>query len=109
MELSSILLKDVLKCLLKDDLKDLIKEAIREVVVESQSHLITSTNNEIEVLDRTAAAKFLNISLPTLDVYTKEGVITGRRIGKKIFYRKDELVNSGNTVASTRYKRRQDA
>lgn len=104
MELLNVLFKESLKSLLKDELKDIVKEAIREMNSESKNSVQFSIA-DTELLDRKQAAQILNISLPTLDLYSKEGVINARRIGKKILYRKDELLSAGKKVSLNKYKR----
>lgn len=106
-DLLTMLLKDHLTGLLGDNLKEIVKEAIRELRMESEAAMQTysTTNN---VLDRRAAAKKLGISLPTLDQYTKEGIIIGRRIGKKVLYNENELLKSGQDVIALKHKKRYD-
>ena len=108
MEMFNILFKDSLKSLFKDELKDIVKEALREIASEAPN-LLQAVPADVTMLDRREAASLLNISLPTLDLYSKEGVINARRIGKKILYRKDELVTAGRKVSLTKYKRREAA
>lgn len=92
------------KRLFKDELKEVLKEALRELDLERVSELGQPSN--VVLLDRKSAAKMLAISLPTLDYYTKQGVITGRRIGRKVLYREDELLNAGKAITQIKYKRR---
>jgi hypothetical protein len=105
MDAFSNLLKEGFKDLFKDELKEIVKEALRELSQEKGA-LIQGPGSDTTLLDRKEAAKILNISLPTLDTYTKEGVINGRRIGKKVVYRKDEILNAGKSVTLMRYRRR---
>lgn len=97
------LFSEGLKRLFKDELKEVLKEALRELASEGGDSRQTSN---VVLLDRKSAAKILAISLPTLDYYTKQGVITGRRIGRKVLYREDELLNAGKAITQIKYKRR---
>jgi excisionase family DNA binding protein len=42
-------------------------------------------------LTRTEAARSLRVSLPTLQSYTKLGLLTARRIGKRVLYSESDL------------------
>ena len=107
MELLDLLLKDGVKDILRDGLKDLLKEAIREMNLEDQASIQTGSDTT-SLVDRKEAARILNISLPTLDLYSKQGIIMARRIGKKILFSKNDLLNAGKVVTLNKYKRKQD-
>jgi excisionase family DNA binding protein len=47
-----------------------------------------------QLLTRKEAAKFLDVSLGTLNEYTKKGIIVGYRIGACIRYKKSEILNN---------------
>jgi len=51
-------------------------------------------NSMNELLSRKEIAKLLSLSLPSIDKYTKEGVIPSHRIGSSIRYYKSEVENS---------------
>jgi hypothetical protein len=105
MDAFSNLLKEGFKDLFKDELKEIVKEALRELSLEKGA-LMQGRGSDTTLLDRKEAAKLLRISLPTLDQYSKEGIIIGRRIGKKIVYRKDEVLNAGKSVTLLKYRRK---
>ena len=105
-ELLNTLLKDHFDDFLAARVKEIFKEALREVQMEG--NLLATRTMDLKYLDRKSAAKKLGLSLPTLDQYTKEGIIKGRRIGKKILYLEHELVTSGQEVSSVKYKKRYD-
>lgn len=78
-----------------------LKELLCEVLIE---HLKFPSKNQksgfetpLEVVDNTAlltraeTARILQISLPTLHVYTKRGLIKSYRIGTKIRYKFKEI------------------
>ena len=58
------------------------------------------------VLTRKDAAKMLNVSLPTLHFWTKEGVIKGTRIGSRIRYRLSDLEAALVDIETFKYKRK---
>jgi excisionase family DNA binding protein len=47
-----------------------------------------------ELLTRKEAAKLLDVSLGTLNEYTKKGIVIGYRIGACIRYKKSEILNN---------------
>jgi len=85
------------------ELKNIVEEALR-------SELANLSNNEprqsLEVyLTREETSKLLKISLPTLDDYTRRGVIEGYRIGTLIRYKKAEVESSLKLIPTIKYKR----
>ena len=106
-ELLNTLLKDHFDDFFAARVKEIFKEALREVQMEEGNLLATQTM-DAKYLDRKSAAKKLGLSLPTLDQYTKEGIIKARRIGKKVLYIEQELISSGQEVSSVKYKKRYD-
>ena len=40
---------------------------------------------------RNETSKMLNISLPTLNVYTQKGILTGYRVGRRVLYKQSEI------------------
>lgn len=47
-----------------------------------------------DILTREETANLLSISLPTLWNWTKKGILNSYGIGGRIYYRKDEVMNS---------------
>jgi len=47
-----------------------------------------------DLLSRQEAAKLLRITLPTLRQRTKEGRLRGYRMGARVLYRRDELMQA---------------
>jgi excisionase family DNA binding protein len=96
-----------IQVLSKDEIRDLLKEVVVEVLTERDKSFQTHSG-DTSLMDRKTAAKLLGVSLPTLDQYTKEGTIPAKRIGKKILYRADEILNCGRDMMAMKYKRRLD-
>ena len=44
-----------------------------------------------EYRTRNETAKMINISLPTLNEYTKKGILTAYRVGKRVLYKLSEI------------------
>ncbi len=71
----------------KDDLRAIIDDSIAQAITRRTEAV--SPNDTL--LNRLQAAEFLNISLGTLHLHTKEGRICGQRIGNRLLYRKADL------------------
>ncbi len=72
------------------ELQNLIKEALKQAQLE----LTRQEPSTPKYCTRREAAEELQISLPTLNKYTKTGKVIGYRIGGKVMYRVDELMGS---------------
>ncbi len=82
------------------ELKRLIQQAVSETLETMvKSNLPKHNNEEKSIYTRAEAAKFLKISLPTLDSYAKKGKIAVHRIGKKIRYKADDLNNALSKIS----------
>ena len=74
------------------ELKSLIKQAITEINENDIS--IGSKENEDIFFDQRQAAKFLNISLPTIIKWKKNGKIPYYQEGRKVLFNKSELLKA---------------
>ncbi|AIZ41219.1 helix-turn-helix domain-containing protein [Cellulophaga baltica] len=45
----------------------------------------------IELMSREETANFFQISYPTLNNWTKNGILTGYRVGNRIYYKRSEI------------------
>lgn len=50
--------------------------------------------NQSKLISRREAANLLQISLPTLDDYTKRGLLNSYRIGRRILFKREEVEQS---------------
>ena len=82
---------------LRTMLSETIEEYLRPVEVEKK---ISS------ILTRQEAARMLNVSLPTLHFWTKEGIIKGTRIGSRVRYRLTDIESALVDIESLKYKRK---
>ena len=57
-----------------------------------------------EILSRKQAAEVLGISLPTLNEWTKEGIVKGYRINSRVRYKRSELDDALIQVKSVRHR-----
>ncbi len=65
-----------------------------------------STIDEDKFLSRKEVSIQLKISLPTLNVLTKQGTLTGYRMGRRVLYKKDEVESALEQIVVTKYKRK---
>lgn len=64
---------------------------LKEII---KSYIEDNHNQEPEkLLTREETAKFLKVSLPTLNNWTKAKVLTPHHIGRRVYYKKSEIIN----------------
>jgi excisionase family DNA binding protein len=83
----------ILNGLTTEQLKELLVEVIAEHL-SSVSKILGTGNlsqDQSKYLTRTEAAKLLQISLPTLNDYTKRGIISSYKIGSNVRYKPSDL------------------
>ena len=84
------------------DFEALIRDCIRSLNYKNHSPV---PHPETEYITRQEAAKILGISLPTLNDWSKRGIIPSYRIASRIRYKKAEVEASLNKVQSIKYAR----
>ena len=83
---------------LKTMICDAMEQYLRPTMVE--------TPHVSSILTRNEAAKMLNVSLPTLHYWTKEGIVKGTRIGSRVRYRLSDLESALVEIDTLKYKRK---
>lgn len=83
------------KILLVDISTDEFKEIIRQVIKEAIPQNSTSSS-EPKLLTSKEAAQLLRISLPTLWDYRKRGIIKATRIGNKVLFLEQGILDLFN-------------
>ncbi len=71
-------------------------EELKGRLSEIQKHV--TPKDETVLLTRKEVAKMLEISLPTLHNWVKSGVLTAYRIGNKVRFKQDEVLNSLQSI-----------
>lgn len=61
--------------------------------------------NNINPLTRKQAAEKLNITLSTLNTWTKQGLIKSYRKGRRVYYKPEELIGSLEKINHKNYKK----
>jgi len=83
-----------------DELKTLISEVLQNNEVKhEQPH-----KEDTEYITRQETAEILRISLPTLNEYTKKGILSGYRLGSRVRYKKNEVENALNKMHTIKYR-----
>ncbi|TXE12924.1 helix-turn-helix domain-containing protein [Seonamhaeicola algicola] len=86
------------------DLEQAIKNVLHETVVNAVKEQISPNKKIISLFSREETAKTLCISLPTLNEWTKTGIIRALRIGNRVLYRLEDI-NEALTEVKTTLKR----
>jgi excisionase family DNA binding protein len=79
-------------------------EALRQVVREELS-ILQPKQSTANYLTRPEVAKLLKISLPTLNEYTRKGIIRGSRIGSRVLYLESDITSSVTDIPAIKYRR----
>jgi len=83
---------------LRTMISDTMEQYLRPATIETKA--------PASVLTRQQAAKMLNVSLPTLHFWTKEGIVKGTRIGSCVRYRTTDIEAALVDIDSLKYKRK---
>lgn len=84
-----------------DELRNIIADAVEDKIVS----LIPQRKVSNDYLTRQETATLLRISLPTLNDFTKRGLITGHRIGSRVLYNREIVESSLKEIESIKYRR----
>lgn len=78
-----------------EDIKSVVQE-----VFENNFSKLNPPKQEIKnvLLSRKETAKFLCISLPTLNDWTKTGIVKAHRIGNRVLYKELEVIQALNEI-----------
>jgi excisionase family DNA binding protein len=93
----------ILEGISTDDLKKIFREVLEEKFKE-ESKLKESGKNLV-YLNRFEVAELLKISLPTLNNWSKSGIVQSYRIGNRILYKGEEIDQAIKAVKNLKYKR----
>lgn len=88
-----------------EELGQLIKKYIQEGLVANTKQTTPDSFTSPVYLTRKEVATRLKISLPTLNQLTKTGVLAAYRIGGRVLYKEQEVVNSLTKILTHKYKR----
>lgn len=94
----------ILNGLTRDDLREIILESLSRAIKEVNPVKNESSNTD-EFATRMEVAKLLKITLPTLHDWTKQGIITSYKIGKRVLYKRDEVKDSMHQRNFSKFKK----
>ena len=90
----------LLESISREELKSLISDAVKnELSIQPKG------KEQNDLLTRKEVRELLKISFPTLHEFTKTGKIKAYRLGGRVFYKKQEIVDSLTEVQALKYKR----
>lgn len=96
---------------MKMDKKITLQIPIRDFLIEYSDQLLTflqnsqksdeDRENDFNYYTRKETAKRLKISLPTLNEYTKQGIIVGNRLGRRVLYRQSDIESALKAIRTS--------
>lgn len=89
------LVEQLLLCMTQG-IGEYVKSVVKEIIEDYNTPSTASKEVEIEegFLTRAEALKFLKISSPTLHRYQKSGLLPYHKVGRKVFFKKTDLVEA---------------
>ena len=84
--------ESILITLSKDDLKSLIQTSVNEAISDKFDNI--KANNGDDLYTREGLMNWLDISYHSVLKLMKSGVIPYKRIGKRVFFSKQEVINA---------------
>ncbi|MGE0562766.1 MAG: excisionase family DNA-binding protein [Flavobacteriales bacterium] len=82
----------------EDELSKMISNSLKR---ELANLYIEDKVNSNELISRTEVSKLLKISLPTITEWVKNGKIPAYRIGSRVLFNKEEVLNSLTKIQTT--------
>jgi len=83
-----------------------LEKLIREIIAsEMKQHVLPPEKVNTDYITRKEAASILGVSLPTLALWAKRGIIPSYRISSRVRYKRNEVENSLNKVKSIKHSR----
>lgn len=76
-----------------DQLQKIISNAVLLGIQEHQKSVIVNDPTESDtLLTREEASRLLKVSFPTLWKWNKDGILKAKKMGKKVFYNKEDVL-----------------
>jgi len=89
-----------------EQLENSIKTIVSETVQNAVAGLTTTAKDETpELITRKETADLLGVTLPTLHVWTKNGVIPAKRIGTRVRYERRAVLDALKDIETIKYRR----
>lgn len=92
----------ILTTIPKEEFFTAIQDAVK---IEIEKLNLHKPETPTEYITRKETAGILGISLPTLNDWSKQGIIPSYRIASRVRYKRAEVLNSLSKVQSLKYRR----
>lgn len=76
----------------KEELSEIIETVVRSVLSDKESSAPAPLKPEKEIINIEEACKLLNLARPTIYAYTVKGTIPNFKRGRKLYFRRSELL-----------------
>ncbi len=86
--------------------ENIISEQVQKAFQNFNNPVQIIKTDEPEYITRKETAKLLVITLPTLHIWTKQGIVKGYRISTRIRYKRTEILEALMQVKSMKYRRK---
>lgn len=81
-----------------------LKTLISDVLQSNEVKQDQTTKEDTKYITRQETAEILRISLPTLNEYTKKGILSGYRLGSRVRYKSNEVENALKRIQTVKYR-----
>ncbi|NLJ39407.1 MAG: helix-turn-helix domain-containing protein [Candidatus Atribacteria bacterium] len=82
------------------------EEFLKELrLIRDELSALKPKDPTLQYLSRQEVATLLKISLPTLNEYTKTGIIKGSRIGSRVLYSESDIKEAIKNIPTLKYRR----
>ena len=88
-----------------EQFQEIIRNAVRTEYKSILEQIPPTIEPPIDLITRKETKGILGISYPTLNEWTKNGIIPAQRIGTRIRYKREDVYNSLKDVETIKYKR----
>jgi excisionase family DNA binding protein len=78
---------------------------IEEIIDSRLKHLTTPPEVKTEFLSRKEVSILLKITFPTLNEWTKQGLLTSYKIGNRVLYKTEEVHSSITSLNNQKFKK----
>jgi excisionase family DNA binding protein len=86
---------------LKEEFKTIVQNEVQKII----SGLTTTPEPAPELITRKETIDILGISYPTLNEWTKTGIIPAQRIGTRVRYKRTDVYASLKNIETIKYQR----
>jgi excisionase family DNA binding protein len=81
------------------ELQSIIEASLIKILSQGKTFIAPESG---DLITRQEAAGLLHITLPTLLTYTLSGRVNGYRIGRRVLYKKSEILDAVTLISTTK-------